>query len=419
MKKKQHSYLLSIKYCYTFTRILQHKSPRNKHLDMKFPALKKIFGLAIFSLVLISVAFTISCKKSIGGITRDTPPLPSGNQYLVVSALTTDNSAIPAYTLTIEAPDGNISTESSAEADFIIDPIQTGTYVIAITGVGYIGQTKRVDVMVPTEKSDDYLVGLALILTKKNPPVTINHATGGTINVPPMGTGAGGIGSDITKVIIPPGAIDDAGSTSTDISITPIPSNQETSANGLQGVTYVFDPDITFTTPVTVEIPLGFPQSVAQNNIPVVFEQQDGQDEEEIVLSANGAIGNVQMSHFSTWTIVLGVTLNVSATVQSQGIQGVCSGALNDPFSFTGSYGPILSNLFQIPALLRTVTINGTFTKPSVLYFILSGTATAPMINYQLLLPSSVVLEQRSNIPVCAFCYSVKYFSQACHDSGG
>ncbi len=389
---------------------------------MKILVLNKIFRLATFSLMVISIVSTVCCKKAIGEIERDSPPLPSGNQYLLVTAFTTDNSAIPAYSLEIQTPDGSVTNQSNTGAEFIVDPLNTGTYTITITADGYIGQTKSVDVIVPASKSDDYLVGLDLTLTKKNPPVTINNAAGGIINVAPMGTGAGGMGSSTTKVTIPPGAISGAGST--DISITPVPSTQETSGSGLEGVTFVFDPDLTFTTPVTVEMPLGFPPSVAQNNVPLVFEEQvdNGEvpDEEPITLSANGATGTVQMDHFSSWTIVLGVTLEVSLGTRQVTAQSLaCSDPLNKPFTFTGSYGPILSNLFQIPAQLRTVTINGTFSKSQVLYFRVSGEATAAMTNYQLLLPSNVVLEERNNIPVCQSCYSVKYTSQECHDSGG
>ena len=125
-----------------------------------------------FIISIAALIIFIACKRTIGGIDRDTPPLPSGNQYISLAVATTDGSTLPSYTVSITAPDGSTSTESGSEAEFIIDPITSGTYSITIsTDAGtHIGQTKEIVTNVPADNSADYAVGTDFYLTTKNAP---------------------------------------------------------------------------------------------------------------------------------------------------------------------------------------------------------------------------------------------------------
>ena len=379
----------------------------------------KLIRQSAFIASIAALIIFIACKRTIGGIDRDTPPLPSGNQYISLAVATTDGSALPSYTVSITAPDGSTSTESGSEPEFIIDPITSGTYSISIsTDAGtHIGQTKEIITNVPADNSADYAVGTDFYLTVKNAPVSIDNAAGGSINVPAMGTGAGGLGSAPTTITIPPGAISGSGSTS--ISVTPTPSDGTTSNNGMRGVQFHFEPDgLTFNTPITIEMPLGLPQSAVSNGAQVVFEYEDGETQ-PVNLSANGQTGTTQISHFSTWTIVLDIVLSVTNSTRSQSFTSTCGDGLDETFTFSGTYGPIFSSIFQIPTQYQTVTISGTVVKEPIAFFTLTGRTTAFTVNYTLETSSGSVLEQRSNIPFCSECYSVTYTSTECHDSGG
>lgn len=379
----------------------------------------KLIRQSAFITSILALIIFIACKRTIGGIDRDTPPLPSGNQYIAIEMITTDGSALPTYTVLVTAPDGSTSSTTASDAEFIIDPISTGTYTIAVsTDAGtHIGQTKEVIANVPAQGSDDYVTGTVIFLTRKNAPVTIDNAAGGTINVPAMGTGAGGLGSLPTTVTIPPGAI--SGSGSTDISITPTPSTGSTSNNGMKGVEFHFEPDgLQFTTPITLDMPLGLPQSAVTNGAVVVFEYEDGEIE-PVTLSGTGETGTTQISHFSVWAVVLDMRLEITSSTRSQTFTSACGEGLDDSFTFTGSYGPILSNVLQIPTQNRTITINGTIIKEPIAFYYLTGRATAFTFNYRLETLAGNLLEQRNNIPLCSDCYTVSYSNDECHDSGG
>lgn len=380
----------------------------------------RLIRYSAFFAMLAALTMFIACKKTIGGIDRDTPPLPSGNQQIAIKVFTTDGSNLPSYNVSIIDPDGGQSSQTADTEEFIIDPIQTGPYTITITTDAgtHIGQTKEVTANVPTNNSDDYVVGTEIYLTTKNSAVLIDNAAGGTVNVPAMGTGAGGLGSQMTTVTIPPGALPGTGSTA--ISITPTPSDGTSSANGLRGVQFHFEPDgTTFNTPITIEMPLDLPQTLVDNGVPTVFEYEDGSETQPITLSADGSTGTTQIDHFSTWTIGFEIFLDIQGATRSQTFQSICSEGLEEPFTFSGTYGSLFSSIFQIPVGNLTVTINGIVEKEPILYYILSGRVTAFTTDYEFRTRSGIILEQSNNIPLCADCYTVSYTSTECHDSGG
>ncbi|WP_258102277.1 hypothetical protein [Marinoscillum pacificum] len=379
----------------------------------------KLIRQSAFITSILALIIFIACKRTIGGIDRDTPPLPSGNQMISLQVATTDGSALPTYTVLVTTPDGSTNSSTSGDPEFIIDPIISGTYTIEVTtdAGGHIGQTKEIIANVPAEPSDDYVTGATFFLTTKNPAVTIDNAAGGTINVPAMGTGAGGIGSLPTTITIPPGALPGNGSTA--ISVTPTPSDGSTSNNGIKGVEFHFEPTpLQFTTPITIEMPLGLSQTAVNSGAEVVFQYEDGETE-PVTLSSDGQMGTTQISHFSTWTVVLDMNLIITSNARSQTFSSICSEGLDESFTFSGSYGPIVSNLLQIPTQYQTVIINGTVVKEPIAYFRLSGTATAFTFGYRLETSNGNLLEQRNNIPLCSECYTTTYSSTECHDSGG
>ena len=379
----------------------------------------KLIRQSAFIISILALIMFIACKRTIGGIDRDTPPLPSGNQYIALELVTTDGSALPTYTVLVTAPDGSTSSSTASDPEFKIDPITSGTYTIEVTTDAgtHIGQTKEITANVPAEVSDDYVTGDVFFLTTKNPPVPVEHVVGATINVPAMGTGAGGLGSSPTTVTIPPGALEGIGVT--DISITPVPSSGGSSANGMNGVEFVFEPDgTTFTEPITIDMPLGLSSSVVNSGADILFQYEDGETQ-PITLSADGSTGTTQIDHFSTWTIILGTRLQITSSTPTRTFTSVCSEGLDESFTFTGSYGPILANILQIPTGLQTVTINGTVIKEPIQYFFLNGRAAAFAFNYRLESLSGGLIESRNNIPLCTNCYSVTYTSTECHDSGG
>jgi hypothetical protein len=385
----------------------------------------KVTGLKIKYTIIATLAFGLlnimSCKE-IGGVTREKPPLPDGIRFIEISVSTTDGSAMPSYVATVTNPDGSKQDPlTSNEPVFVVEDINNGTYSIAFTSDTHIGRVVEVDVALPAVYSDDYSTGDQIFLTKKNAPVVIDNQAGGTINVPPMGTGAGGLGSQSVTVTIPPGALEGTGTTS--ISVTPSPSTQDLSStsagNSLSGVEFTFEPEgLTFSAPITIGLPLDFPAALA--SVPTNFVYEATGETVPVAMSADGKTGTVQIDHFSVWTVKVDAKLTISEVEPKLTItyNGGCNEGLNEPISYTGSWGPIVANILQLPRNASTITVNGFFIKEALAGQRQSGIATIKTRLYTLATLGGSRLEVNNKlIPLCNKCLSITYSSDECHTS--
>jgi hypothetical protein len=381
----------------------------------------KVTGPTIKYTIIATLAFGLlnimSCKE-IGGITRERPPLPDGVRSIEISVSTTDDSAIPSYVATVTNPNGSKQDPvTSSEPAFIVEDIENGTYSIAFTSDTHTGRVVEVDVTLPAVASDDYSTGNQIFLTKKNVPVVIDNQAGGTINVPPMGTGAGGLGSQSVTVTIPPGAL--AGTGTTSISVTPSPSTQDVSesSTSISGVEFTFEPEgLTFSAPITIGLPLDFPAALA--SVPTTFVYGVTGETVPVAMSADGKTGTVKIDHFSVWTVVLDAKLTISGQGANVTITqiGECNEDFNEPFTYTGAFGPIVANILQLPPSAKTITVNGLFEQDRLANYEYTGRAKINTVQYSLATKAGKSLEvNNKKIPVCAKCVQITYSSKQCH----
>lgn len=316
--------------------------------------------LVLGSIKVMLAVFLIGCSSSLDPILRDIPPLPDGSKILTITTTSTrSGGTLSEYQLTVQAPDGSFTDLSLSEASTEILGATSGTYTITATKSGYITSTKQISLSVPADADDIFGFEAFMFLTQANPSVSIDNAAGGEIVVPAVGNNGSGPGSATTKITIPAGAV--AGAGSTDYTITAVPRDPADFSNGASPYTYIFEPSgLVFVTPITVEIPLNLPAELL--GVPATFDFVGSPAESlPIDISADGAIGTVQISHFSTYVLSFAITTSSTDGTKSLNFKSGCGEDLDivvDVASPTSS-NPIINWLFQVfhPGIKFTTTI--------------------------------------------------------------
>lgn len=363
----------------------------------------------LFIGVLAATSSLLSCDNTVDGLQRDSPPLPPGNQFISVSVATITGGTVSDYTVAINGPDGTSSTTSSLDV-FAFGITKNGNYTVEISKDGFVGQTQVIEITdFPEQASDDYSRGTLIILTPKNPTVTIDNATGGQITVPAMGGGTTGVAAFPTTVIIPAGALP---TTSADISVTIVPPV----AGSGESFGIHFEPDgLTFVTPITVQFPVSSEVGSGELYSAMRFENSN---EEQPITYPNTTTASVSIPHFSTWYCIMNLFLNITPGTVKRVLNSSCGEGINQAVQTTGSYGPITSDLLMIPAPFLTISATAPAELVGKSFFRGEASVTFFTFSYSLI-SGSTSLETKSNIPVCPQCYSIDYAYVPCHDSGG
>lgn len=365
-----------------------------------------------------------SCSTPVDPISRATPPLETGESTLLITTQRTDGQTLTDYTVNVNGPvpfTGTVNAES-----FVLENITDGTYTVTVSKTGFIGQTKSITITVPTDNTADNAEAIDLFMTQSSTPVTVDNATGGTVSVPAVGSGTGGIGTTTASLNIPAGAI--TGTGTTDISVTAVPEdpeNLQTSTNGTAVTSFVFEPDgLTFSSPVTVTIPLDATELVGTNSV-LEYVNANGQPTGETVpvtIASDGSTGTAQITHFSVWRLVHAITVDVNLNVPRNERTYIsdCSAGLNETFTISGSVGKLYGDYFSIPTSRRTVTVNANVVQSGSAFTEQTGTVSVRVFSYTITKRgTSEVLETSGSIPRSKRSYSVTYSNQSCHDSGG
>jgi hypothetical protein len=323
------------------------------------------------------------CHKDVGVLIFDKPPLEPGTQQIIITTERFNGQPVSGYDLSVT---GVVSAAATLNSQvFVLDNVKTGQYTIRVSKSGFIGTTKVIDVVVPTDPTIDFRYRVNVQLTESNTPTVIDNATGGVIVVPPTNTGGSGIGSNPITVTIPPGAIPGGGNTS--ISITPVPIEPGSVPpvgpdGGTGGFVLVCEPEgLVFTQPITVNIPLDIPLALAQTiDYTMVYKTGNAAtgdlqfstnpaDEIVMTVSPDGKTGTVAIPHFSAWQQVGGYTLEIEdGMTEFQQIDASleCGLGVAGTYSLTGVYESPYSDLFNIPQSELTFTIAETYSFDAV-----------------------------------------------------
>jgi hypothetical protein len=387
---------------------------------------------AVVTIVALFVLW--GCHKDVGVLIFDTPPVEPGKQQIIITTERFNGQPVTDYDLSVT---GVVSASATLNSQvYTLNNVQTGQYTIRVSKNGFIGTTKVIDVVVPTDPAIDFRYRVSVQLTESNTPTVIDNVTGGVIVVPPTNTGGSGIGSNPITVTIPPGAIPGGGNTS--ISITPVPiepgSVPPAGPNGgTGGFVLVCEPEgLVFTQPITVNIPLDVPLALAQSiDYTMIYKTGDvttGElqfstnpaDEITMVISPDGKTGTVSIPHFSAWQQVGGYNLEIEDSMtEFQQIDASleCGLGTSGTHELIGVYESPYSDLFNIPLSDLTFTIQEPYSFPAIEGFSRVVSARHGVKTYRLYDINSGLLISEFSVPTSP----VEIISELtyCHNSGG
>ncbi len=334
---------------------------------MKVSYKHKTFSLLFLGLILILTL--VQCSKNVGSIERDNLVLPDGERILVIKTSNSNaDENLDTYQLEIQSPSGTQTVTPTSET-FTLTELVNGNYTITSLKEGYVGQSTDFLVELPAENSSDYSAEVELQLTKLNPPVEVDNATGGEVEAPPIGDTDSGTGNTAATLAIPANAIAETGTTS--ISFTQIPPDVNTgNAAGLKSTTFgtattgfILSPaDLYFATPASISFAIAFsPKFISMGIGARMYRYENGvatSDYVEVSISSNGQTATANIPSTGTWKLVEGwaVEFATSRTIP-KAFTSNCGGTVYWDHSLRGSWGPEYSERMHIKPEHRTAYI--------------------------------------------------------------
>jgi hypothetical protein len=258
-------------------------------------------------LALLAIISIFSCNSSLDIVDQ---ALPEGSKKIVITTANSNLSVLLGYQISITAPDGSTTELSPEGTSATIENITSGTYILTASKSGFISRVKEMEISVPSDKSSTFLRQVRLFLTEQNPLTKIDHVKGGTIEVPAVGNNGIGPGSKLTKIVVPPGALEGTGVTS--IGVTVVPIDPEDLIDGAMPYIFQFEPHgLVFAKPITIEIPLDLPTQMLEGGVsPELIYIGTPTETIPMKVSSDGLTVSAQISHFSSYQYRINSTLH-------------------------------------------------------------------------------------------------------------
>lgn len=326
--------------------------------------MKRLAPLFLFAVVTVLMIFS-SCQSN---LVDELEPLQSrangGKSQIVVCVNDAQGNPIqPPYRLQLIGPYYYTYNLIVNTPMYTFEEVPPHEYTIIVSKPGYIGQTKKIDFVVPGEGTADFMWKINMTLTPKGECRLIGP-DGGIVPVKSINNGGPGIGRVDGVLKIPATAL----STFENICLTAVAADYDAidvSPEGRTGSYMVvcepsglrFRLDDTFSRmPLEYDPMLAMVEHYLQyksgdpNTGNFNFSSNPG-DIRDFEIDANGRSGQGQINHFSAWQIV-GDYMVVMKEKRSDPLQitGYCSKGLFMEYDTVGDWGPIFRQIFTLPA---------------------------------------------------------------------
>lgn len=347
--------------------VLFYCSFRKKIIKMAYQKFKSSAVLLILALI------AFSCNEAVEAISVDVPVAPDGINELVINTSNTNASvALGEYTLTVSGPGQNTVITGNTGVD-VVTGVVSGTYTITAEKDGFLGATRQVLVVLPSERTEDSRTSVSLSLTKEAEPVIIDAAVGGTIVAEdPTGSTAPELE---TTVVVPAGALASAGTTG--ITVTPVPAAAPSTVASAPaaplGASITFGPaGLEFDVPIVVTVPLNIAPSLVSSVSPLRLSYTENGELTgefvDLVVAADGKSGTGEISHFSTvvvdWSAVY--DLSVSSRIVEEVVPIGCREDYSDTRTITST--KVLGDAYKAVAGENSIEVKQSLTFNAVDY---------------------------------------------------
>lgn len=329
--------------------------------------MKTIERSAFIAVLLPLLLIAFSCEKPVNSIEFDPPPVPDGEQTLIINTAENNGSPITDVNISVSGPVD--FSEIVPESRFTSPLLQGGLYTIKANKPGYLESVVAVNTRLPDNPSDESDFHANIYLTPQEPAIAVANQTGGTFQFAP------GVYTRIEDIpitiTIPPNALPGAGSTN--IRINRIletdfnHSSTRTSTGSIgQDIIQIEPNGLRLNGPVTLNIPLNIPSPLIDDNFELYLHEVSrnsvsgrfNYETERVPVNVadDGSMGTAEVDKFASYRIVpnLQMTRQDSTSAFEEVIIGECGEPVTADFTLpTTNIGGLMR--FLAPALQMNV----------------------------------------------------------------
>lgn len=393
--------------------------------------MKRLAPLFLFAVLTVLMIFS-SCQSN---LVDDLEPLQSrangGKSQIIVCVNDAQGNPIqPPYRLQLIGPYYYTYNLIVNTPMYTFEEVPPHEYTIIVSKPGYIGQTKKIDFVVPGEGTADFMWKINMTLTPKGECRLIGP-DGGVVPVKSINNGGPGIGSFDGSLRIPDLALRDF----TNICLTAVRADYDAidvSPQGRNGsYMIVCEPSgLRFSRDATFDrMPLEYEPALAA--VPHYLHYKTGDpntgdfvfslipaDVRDFTITPDGRSGSGQINHFSAWQIVGDYQVNMKEK-RSDPLQitGYCSKGLFMEYDTVGDWGPMFREIFTLPND-SFPTVYERIEIPEQELRAVRATMSHRVRAYTIMTlpPMSTVLEE-GEFP--DYPFSNDWYYGGCHNSGG
>lgn len=387
-------------------------------------------------LPILLLVLVVGCSEGVDTITYETPQVSEeGETELTIEVVGEDDSALTDYDIAIDGPT-SVSESGVTNSQYTFTDLASGTYSITITKDGYIVAETETDVELSEETSAGYSSEVIVVLTEREPPVTVNSNEDTMVETAP--SRSPGTSGALTELEIPAGTFPDdvvAEDETVQVSVTRYrPNRVRSNGEGTVQNVFALEPSgVELNNPVEMDIPVALPEGLfagaakatglaAANeidgisfvlmpgNIPVELVEEEGEN------GFRRFVANVTIDTFQDYELVVEADLTVeeSFSEPTRVAQSACGEGIETTYSLQvgGIDDALRSFSSEFPAsesISREVSFDG------VDGLRLTVNARNKVRTYTLNNADGGTITDTINLPEVRFSLS----TSNCHNSGG